>query len=245
MPEIVQNVDTGNPVQPQEPIVPATPIQEGNVINTPTPITEYEIDGLGKVKIEDIKEWKQGYMRQNDYTKKTQTIAQQKKEMQDAVDLYNYFKSNPQIAQQVANGQAINPANTPLEKLNPNNTQIDALSREFNALKLDSQIEKLKSKYEDFNEVEVLEKADELGVEDLEFVYNGLKGNQVNTLEQTLRQKIEAELLQKIQANNTVTKTIITPADQIPQGDYGLTPEEIKICEKAGWNKEAYAKQKM
>jgi hypothetical protein len=242
-----QIANTGAPVQSPEiqGQTPTAPIQGGDVATTPIPITEYEIEGLGKVKIDDIKEWKQGYLRQSDYTKKTQSIAAQKKEMQDAIDLYNYFKKNPQIAQQVANGQPINPAGTPLEKMNPVTGELEEVRRELSTMKLDNELNRLKGKYSDFNEVEVLEKADELGVEDLEFVYKALKGDKVDTLADSIRKQVEAELLQKIQANNSATQTIISPTDQTAKGDFGLTPEEVAICEKAGWNKEAYAKSKM
>lgn len=242
-----QIVNTGTPVQSQEPQVTPNPapVQEGTVATTPTPITEYEIDGLGKVKIDDIKEWKQGYLRQSDYTKKTQSIAAQKKEIQDAIDLYDYFKHNPQIARQVANGQPINTAGTPLDRINPVTGELEEVKRELSTIKLDAELNRLKGRYTDFNEVEVLEKAEELGVNDLEFVYKALKGDKVDTLADTIRKQVEAELLQKIQANNTATQTIITPTDQTATSDYGLTPEEIAICEKAGWNKEAYAKSKM
>lgn len=241
------NVNTGTSVQSQEPQVTPNPapVQEGDVVQTPTPITEYEIDGLGKVKIDDIKEWKQGYLRQSDYTKKTQSIAAQKKEIQDAMDLYNYFKQNPQIARQVANGQPVNTVGTPFEKINPITGELDEVKRELSTIKLDTEISRLKGKYTDFNEVEVLEKADELGINDLEFVYKALKGDKVENLADTIRKQVEAELLQKIQANNTATQTIITPTDQTATSDFGLTKEEIAICEKAGWNKEAYAKAKI
>jgi hypothetical protein len=84
------NVQTNAPAS--EPVTP------------PTPITEFDIDGIGKVKVDDIKEWKLGYMRQSDYTRKTQEIARQRNETKDALDVYNFLKSNPTIAQALADG---------------------------------------------------------------------------------------------------------------------------------------------
>jgi len=242
-----QNVNTGTPVQSQEPVAPVTlnPTQEGAVVNTPTPITEIELDGLGKVKIDDIKEWKQGYMRQSDYTKKTQTIAQQRKEAEQALELYNFLKANPVIAQQIADGKPVNTANTPLNNLNPALQEVDDVRRELSNMKLDMELERLKSKYKDFDEVEVINKAAELGIEDLEFVYKGMKADTEDNLKETLKKQIEAELLQKIQQNNSATQTIIAPTN-VPAVDnnYGLTDAENALCEKAGWDKEAYAKNK-
>jgi hypothetical protein len=243
------NVNTVNTtVQSQDkqtPDVSTTPVQDGNTSTTPAPITEFEIDGLGKVKVDDIKEWKQGYMRQSDYTKKTQSIAQQRKEMQQAIEVFEYLKANPQVANALANGQPVQIAGTPLA--NVRNSETEYLNSELAALKLDIELRDLKSKYKDFDEIAVLKKAEELGTYDLEFVYKGLKGESTdtNSLTQEIRRQIESELMAKIQQNNSATQTIISPTDQTANENYGLTPEEIALCDKAGWDKEAYAKNKI
>lgn len=225
--------------------------QETNVQNAPdtsagqAPITELDIDGLGKVKVDEIKEWKQGYLRQNDYTKKTQTLAQQRKEAEQAIELYNFLKANPVIAQQIADGKPVNVANTPLDRVNPAYREVDDVKQELSNMKLDMELARLKSIYPDFDEVAVLNKADELGVSDLEFVYNGIKAKDTADMRETLKKQIEAELLQKIQNNNTLTQTIISPTNVPAVGNnFGLSEAEIALCEKAGWSKEAYAKNK-
>ena len=62
---------------------------------------EVEIEGLGKVTFDDIKEWKQGHLRQSDYTKKTQVLAREKQKAKDALELYDYLKANPDIARRL------------------------------------------------------------------------------------------------------------------------------------------------
>lgn len=66
----------------------------------------FDIDGE-KVPLETLKEWKNGYLRQSDYTQKTQTLAEQRKEHEQAVTAYNellnWFSSNPQEAQRIHN----------------------------------------------------------------------------------------------------------------------------------------------
>ena len=59
-----------------------------------------ELDGE-QLTLEQIREFKQGYLRQSDYTKKTQILAQERERLKEAVELYDYLQSNPEIAQRL------------------------------------------------------------------------------------------------------------------------------------------------
>ena len=85
---------------------PETPTEEVIEAETQTPEetktpTGIELDGETYTP-EQLKEWRQGYLRQSDYTRKTQEIANMRKEHQDALELYEYMQSNPELVQQLA-----------------------------------------------------------------------------------------------------------------------------------------------
>lgn len=206
---------------------------------------EIEIDGFGKVKIDDLKEWKSGYMRQSDYTRKTQEIAKLRQENQQAMEVYNYLKNNPQVAQALNNGDTSVLQNNPMfNSLNPVNSQINDLNMKLAGFELDNMINSLKGRYSDFNEVEVLQEADRLGVTDLEFVYNALQGKKLPTLKQELTKEIEKSITNKIRKNGLDTQSIINSNDtNVVQGT-GLSDIEVAIAGKMGLSPEAYAKGK-
>lgn len=202
---------------------------------------EIEIEGFGKVKIDDLKEWKNGYMRQSDYTRKTQEIARQRQENKEAYELYTYLKNNPQMAQALANGDASVVQNNPaFQNLNPINSQIENLNMKLAGFELDNMINNLKSRYPDFNEVEVLTEADRLGVSDLEFVYNALQGKKLPTLKEQLQKEIEKSITEKIRQNGLETQTIINTNDAVASNSHGLSDAEIAIAKKMGLTPEQY-----
>lgn len=231
-------------VQSQE----QTPQQvQTNTEPTPatTPLTEIEIDGIGKVKVDELKEWKQGYLRQQDYTKKTQAVAREKAEIKDALDVYNYLKNNPAIAQQLASGQV--PQNidgTPLATMNPVTKQVADVQRELALMKLDNDLANLKTKYSDFDEVATLTKAEELGVADLEFVWNAIRGANVDNLKTEIEKQVRTTLTEQIKKNGLDTKTIINTNDTVNKSTINLSQEEMLIAQKMGIDPKMYAENK-
>ena len=221
--------------------------QQPNVQPT-APVSEIEIEGLGRVKIDEVKEWKQGHLRQSDYTRKTQEIAKQRQENKDALELYNYIKNNPHIAQAVSQGDFTSLNNSPVaNKLNPESQRIDELSYKMANIELDNTLNSMKSRYgEDFNEVEVLQEADRLGIGDLEFVYNALQGKKIPTLREQLKKEIESSIASKIQNNANATSTIIGDNDvgANVNVNHGLSSDELRVAQKMGLTPERYAKAK-
>ena len=203
---------------------------------------EFDIDGIGKVKSDDIKEWKLGYMRQSDYTRKTQDIAKQRNEAKDAMEIYNYLKQNPQVAQALADGRPDALKGTPVAGMLSKNPQLEDVNYRLASIELDAKLSTLKSRYPDFNEVDVLTEAERLGVSDLEFVYNGLRGRNVDEMKQALTKQIENELTEKIRKNGIDTQTIISPNDTTASTNHGLTPEQIATATKMKLTPEQYAK---
>lgn len=213
------------------------------VENNTTPVNELEIEGLGKVKIDDLKEWKQGYMRQSDYTRKTQEVAQQRKEVNDALEVYNYLKSNPHVAQALSQGDVSALQTSPVaSKLSPQNKQFEDVNFRLATMELDNTLNRLKATHKDFDEIEVLKEAERIGVTDLEFVYNSIRGKNVDDIEARLTKKIEEELTEKIRKNGITTQTTIDPKDTSSAPNHGLSPEQIAIATKMKLTPEQYAK---
>jgi len=59
---------------------------------------EVELEGGKKVKMSELKK---GYMMQSDYTAKTQSLTEQKKEVEELSNLANYLKANPAKLQRI------------------------------------------------------------------------------------------------------------------------------------------------
>lgn len=84
----------GNQVEPPaEETAPPTPAAPPADTGTPTVVRLGDRD----VPISQIEEWERGSMRQQDYTQKTQELATQKKEAEQALAMYEKVNSNPQV----------------------------------------------------------------------------------------------------------------------------------------------------
>lgn len=187
-----------------------------------------KIEGLGEFTIEEIKEMQSGYMRQSDYTKKTQELAKQRKEL-----------------------EALRNTGTPTPTMPPNNNPVTQVEQRIQELEqkladkeLDDEISRLKNTYPDFDEVKVLTEAYERGVTDLEFVYRATREEKqvdVQTLEQQIREKVLKELAE----NKALTSSIVTTgATPVTQRQPNITPDEMAICEEFGLSVEEYYKYK-
>lgn len=64
----------------------------------------FNIPGIGEVSIDEINEWRGGGLRQSDYTRKTQELAEQRKQMEEEFGAYRQldqlFQANPNLEQQ-------------------------------------------------------------------------------------------------------------------------------------------------
>lgn len=232
-------VDIDDSIQPQEPTNQPESTQEPieQPTETPQEPTQQQVDnlleleGIGKVSIDDIKEWKQGYLRQSDYTRKTQEIARSKKEMEDAVILYEYLKANPHVAQKLKETEVAQVKPEIANRFDPTFERVEQLETKIAGYELDMEINRLKSKYPDFNEVSVLQEASKRGITDLEFIHNALSASKPQP---DLRSQIEAEvrqkLLEELKQNSQDTQTIISTNDIPSVKTYNLSKDEERIA---------------
>ncbi len=205
----------------------------------------YNIPGIGDVTAEEIYEWRQGNLRQSDYTRKTQDLARQREELRDAEELFNYIRNNPHLVQALRDAEQGTPAPV-INNATPESQMLRQVMFNQKAMEVDMKLNALKQKYGDINEVALFNKAAELGTEDLEFVYQGLKNNEPIDIEAIKQQAIEeakaqlkAELEENIDAVDTSVSTKQTKSIQQP---VSLTVEQKRVAAGMGLSESEYIK---
>ena len=213
--------------------VKTEPIQTEEVIETNP--NEIEIDGIGKVEINELKN---GYLRQSDYTKKTQEVSKLRKEAEEAMKIAEFVKSNPQLAQSIG-----------VEPVNPFMNKISELEEQLYDMKLEKEIETLTNKYSDFEVLEVLQVAHDKGLTNLEDAYKIVKSNKPITQPSVnideIREQIKNELLKEFGVDeNTKIKTVISSGAnaQITNNAPSISEAETKVARFMKLTPEEYIK---
>lgn len=189
------------------------------------------IDGVGEVDVSEVAEWKRGYMRTQDYTKKTQEVAAQRKEAEKALEFYK----------QAQNGAEVDP-----NLFNPFADKLEQIESELTSFKIEKEIQELQSKYNDFEVMDVLNVAMEKGFSSLEEAYFFQRGSKVNNNtvdEAELTKRIREQILAEIEAERKANVSIISSNDiSSPQINEQpkLTPEQEKIAREFGMSNEEY-----
>lgn len=210
-------------------------------IETKPPET-IEIDG----KEVPIDELKNGYLRQSDYTKKTQEVTRQRKEAEEAIRFYEQLKSNPYFAKQVAEQTKTQlPPN-----LDPATAKIMELENKIYDMMLEKEISELTNKYDDFEVKDVLSVAHEKNITNLEDAYLLAKSRKTSDKKEEkvdvskLKDEIRQELLKELESEKN-TKSIISSSDNGAPKDDGLpklSKQELKIATHMNMTPEEYAK---
>ena len=181
---------------------------------------------------------KNGYLRQSDYTKKTQEVSKLRKEAEEAMKIAEFVKSNPQLAQSIG-----------VEPINPFMNKISELEEQLYDMKLEKEIETLTNKYSDFEVLEVLQVAHDKGLTNLEDAYKIVKSNKpviqpsVNIDE--IREQIKNELLKEFGVDeNTKIKTVISSGAnaQITNNAPSISEAEAKVARFMKLTPEEYIK---
>lgn len=166
----------------QEPkTAPSTPAEPTEP--TPTPDDpEVELEGGKKVKMSDLKK---GYMMQSDYTTKTQALAEQRKEVEELVNLANYLKANPKKLERIIaildeKGEAITEKKEEikdeLEGLDPDDPYAKVLKKQSEMLsKALNQIEEMKQGQERTQQQTLVQQAQQVLTKTLEDTAKGFQ----------------------------------------------------------------------
>lgn len=232
--------DTG---QPEELNKEEAPKEEPKEQEVP----KYNIDGE-EYDLDTIKQWKQGHLRQSDYTKKTQEVAAIRKELeaeraksQDAQDIYNFLQENPHIAQQLYDTSTKEGTEVPkVQQKSPyEDPRVDKVMYELELQKVESKLNEIMKNDPDVDDVELLNLANERDL-DLETAYTLWKGQNVDKIVK----KKQSELQKKLQANANATGTMINSTDKGVTKGLGLTEREVAMAKRLDMPMDEYAKWK-
>ena len=206
------------------------------------------VEGLGEFTIDEIKEFRNGYLRQSDYTKKTQELARQREEAQDALEVFNYLRNNPHMVNALMEmDKSGNPQHVQnVQKVTPEATMMRQILHTQKAMEVEMKLNDLKHKYGDIDEVSVLSKANELKTDDLEFVYKALQYDAAIERQKTLEQQSVQNLKAEIDANKKAVSTIVgTNQSNVVKQTPTLTADEKRIASLMGISEGEYLKWKV
>lgn len=231
--DVVENVDT----------IESTPTVETNNEVQPAEIpTEYDVDGE-KYTIDQIREWKQGNLRQSDYTKKTQEIARLRKENDEALNVYKYLMENEELTKMLVEHQQANGKDSTLkDKIDPVRQELNDIKQRITLDEIDKQLQTITSNDKRVSDVELLEIANARGC-DIDTAYNIWKGQNMDKIMSVREQELKKSILAELQNNATQTATMIGGVDtKVDKNTFGLSQEQIGIAERFGMTLEEYKK---
>ena len=204
------------------------------------------IEGFGDFTVDELKEFRNGYLRQSDYTRKTQELARQRQEAQDALELYDYLRDNPQMVEALmkmdngANAQTI-------QRATPENAMMQQIIHTQKAMEIEMRLNELKSKYgNDIDEVALFQKANQLQTNDLEFVYKALQYDNLLAEKQQAQQAAANTLQSEIAANKKAVSTIVSPRQSnVVTQTPTLSADEKRVAALMGLSESDYLKWKV
>ena len=190
-----------------------------------------------------IEELQTGYMRQQDYIAQREELNALREQNKQALELVEYLRKNPNLANKLLEEDNVD--NNAVNVVNPLTERIEKLERERYVERMNNQIEMLKMKYKDFNEVDVLNKAVQLNTPDLEFVYHGMRGAKIDDI---IAQQVKEQLAkaqEDMVKNTQATRTVVGKASDVePTTTHNLTQQEMRVADLMGISYEEYAKYK-
>lgn len=247
-PAIFEEIQDNDSVETQSEVVETDALTEPYVEDTtteaePTEPVKYNIPGVGEFTADEIKEMKNGGLRQSDYTRKTQELAKQREEMKEAQALYEHLRSNPSLinaikqAENNPNGVVANNAPTPERQM------LRDLAFNQKAMEVDMKVTQLHQKYGDFDESMLYEMATKLNTDNLEFVLKGMLYD--DTSSSTTVKSAKEQLKAELEANRDVVGTVVgTRQQQTKRQTVELSPQEKKMAAMFGMTESEYAKWK-
>lgn len=169
-------------------------------------------------------------------------------ETQQALELMNYLKANPNIIQAMSE---VDPqAHQTLNSYVPNelSKKLEEIENFMVEQKYQSYVSEMKNKYEDYDADKVLEFAEKHDITNLEVAYKALKAESTPSFdEKAYRAKLEKEIREQImKEQNQIandTQTIIGTQGDVPQvkKEVSLTLAEKRVAQGLGMSFEEYA----
>lgn len=198
---------------------------------------KFNIPGIGEV---DIEELKSGYLRQSDYTKKTQEISTQKNEVKDAVVLYEFMKANPEVAKLVLEKAP------QVKGVSKEEQRIRELESEIALQKKNAEIADLTSKDKNFNLVEVEKIMEDRKLHSLSDAYKIWKSDngKVDLDLESITKKIREDILKELNANVDTRTIVNSKGGEVTSTQPELTAIEKKIAKNLKMSEADYLRHK-
>lgn len=223
----------------------AEQVQEQQEEETQTPLDEIELDGE-KFTYDQIREMQRGNLRQSDYTKKTQELANERKQNGEALEFYNYFKKNPELLSKLADAEKeLGLKGTDYSnKLDPVQQEIKDLKNQMAIRDINSQLDAILSKDKTVKDVDLLNIANQYNVP-VNTAYEIYRGQNFDKLTKNLKQEAKKEVSEQLKSNADITNSAIAKGDgKNIKGTFGLTETEIAFAKRVNMSNEEYAKYK-
>lgn len=232
------------PAQGESTNTPNEPSEQDTtqVVDSESKAETVEIDGQ-QVSIDELKG---GYLRQSDYTRKTQELARSKKELEKAEAVYTAMHKDAETAQEISERLGI-------DYVSPEQAQVVEMQEQYQELLLERDIDRLTAKYGEFDVSEVLQLAYDKGIPELEDAYLLVKGTRETTTAQpttldieSIKEQIRQELKQELQSTVDTSTTIRTGGSTAPITDDTpqLSAQELKVATAMKMSPNDYAKWK-
>lgn len=243
--ESIENPQVEEPSTEEVVVDNGEPEEGGEIVEEPAD-DKVHIEGFGDFTVDELKEFRNGYLRQSDYTRKTQELARQRQEAQDALELYDYLRDNPQMVEALmkmdngANAQTI-------QRATPENAMMQQIIHTQKAMEIEMRLNELKSKYgNDIDEVALFQKANQLKTNDLEFVYKALQYDNLLAEKQQAQQTAANSLQAEIDANKKAVSTIVSPRQSnVVTQTPTLSADEKRVAALMGLSESDYLKWKV
>lgn len=214
--------------------------QEEAPIAEPSPITEIDIDGE-KYSIDDIKSWKTSNMTSNDYLEKVNALDREREQHKEALELFNYMRDRPDLVKKLYELDTEAPK---VNTIDPQMSEVFNLKTEIAKMKIEKELEILKIKEPEVNEMEVLKLAVDNKV-DIGTATTMWKGKNFDKILQNKLKEQSKNLAKEISTNNSATKSLIKKGDGVSNtADHGLSEVELMFAKKMDMTPEEYKKYK-
>ena len=243
--EPVENPQVEEPSTEEVTVDNGEPEEGGETVEEPTD-DKVHIEGFGDFTVDELNEFRNGYLRQSDYTRKTQELARQREEAQDALELYNYLRDNPQMVEALMNMDNGANAQT-IQRATPENAMMQQILHTQKAMEIEMRLNELKSKYgNDIDEVALFQKANQMQTDDLEFVYKALQYDSLLAEKQQAQQTAANNLQAEIDANKKAVSTIVSPRQSnVVTQTPTLSADEKRVAALMGLSESDYLKWKV
>ena len=243
--EPVENPQVEEPSAEEVTVDNGEPEEGSETVEEPTD-DKVHIEGFGDFTVDELKEFRNGYLRQSDYTRKTQELARQREEAQDALELYNYLRDNPQMVEALMNMDNGANAQT-IQRATPENAMMQQILHTQKAMEIEMRLNELKSKYgNDIDEVTLFQKANQMKTDDLEFVYKALQYDNLLAEKQQAQQTAANSLQAEIDANKKAVSTIVSPRQSnVVTQTPTLSADEKRVAALMGLSESDYLKWKV